>query len=104
MKYTDLIRAVLDGKNIQWRSYAPEWKTFSTPADAVIALASDYEHFQYREEPPPPPSDVVRYRHLYDPDTPACDFHKDIDFMRRPYEKVTWDGATGEVKSIELIK
>lgn len=114
MKYAELIRAALDGKELQYRCRANSsmpwgpWRDCGDHVRLTIAnMAAEYTTMDYRLAPPPPPPDVVRLRHFSSPNE-KCGlvyFTPDLAYvMQHPYEKITWDGATGEVKSVELIK
>jgi hypothetical protein len=56
MRYADLIRAVLDGKIIQFRGRKTDpqkWLDFDDGRRAIMNLASEGEYFEYRIKPEP---------------------------------------------------
>jgi hypothetical protein len=61
MRYADLIRAVLDGKIIQFRGRKTDpqkWLDFDDGRRAIMNLASEGEYFEYRIKPEPIPDKV----------------------------------------------
>jgi len=85
-KYADLIHAWADGVQIQVKY--DDWVDTSNP--------QWNENFQYRIKPEPKP-DIVRYHEV---------FHRVTESLQSPYHnvKVTFDGETGQLKSVEVIK
>jgi hypothetical protein len=72
---------------------------------AVAHMAAEYVSYEYRRQPNP---DIVQYRAIpYFHKARECSIwpapHQCLS-DRAALEKITYDGETGQVKSIELVK
>lgn len=111
MRHELLIQAAIDGKAIQCRSSSwnnRQWVTFKDKRGAVAHMAAEYGSYEYRIEPEPVP-DVVKYQNLYQ--RSGSPFRDTLDqskthqsAMFKGRQKIVFDGETGLVKSVELVK
>ena len=88
-KHYDLIVAWAGGAKIQWKNDLHDWRDIGDPA-----WINSYE---YRIKPKP---DTVDYLNL------SFDKEKGLTYLpiSAPNLKLTFDGETGELKSVEVIK
>jgi hypothetical protein len=106
-----LIRAALDGAVIETRPIGPPrgkpWRALETGRHTVAILAQEYPSFEYRVQPKP---DRVVYRAMWRwerPTSTGC--YKDYnsgEMARDPnleWLKITYDGETNKIKSVELM-
>lgn len=106
--HAELIKAWADGAKIQFKNMDGEWQDCTTtPGWSVLSL--------YRIKPEPKP-DIVRYARAsfteYDWNSPNSVINnrdKTVSFWSKSKRgsdnvKATFDGETGELKSVELIK
>lgn len=106
MIYANLIRAVLDGKKIQWRVARPRessgWKTYEDPSLTIRVLARELDGYEYRVEPVP---DIVDYslarcgRGTSLQEAVKLLFKQEGSIIKR-----TFDGETKKLKSIEIVE
>lgn len=109
MIHEALIRAALDGKEVQYRRDSFSWRSFATRREAVAALAAEYGSWQFRLKPK---DDVVEYRNIYrvprattaHTTLKECKDQQPLGSNHVAIEKLTFDGETGKLKSIELVK
>lgn len=59
--HADLIRAVLDGATIQWRSKVGDWADFTSPPLAIRSLVVSGPYYDFRVKP----RTVVRWHPIW---------------------------------------
>jgi hypothetical protein len=104
VKHADLIRAALDGKEIQWSPGGAGWQTFLSPDNAIYYMTGRPSLYQYRIKPEPKPDtvyyDVVRRGKYTSLETLKEGFgHMDGEYC----VKLTINGETGE-KTVEIVE
>ena len=96
-KHAELIKAWADGAEIQWFDECDqEWWNTSTPSWKT--------HVEFRIKPEPKP-DMVYYGALDEPARGAYTLHTCFTRQQdsRDQVKLTFDGSTGKLKSVEQI-
>ncbi|ASJ79215.1 hypothetical protein P26059A_0063 [Curvibacter phage P26059A] len=94
-KHAELIKAWADGSVIECRVHdADRWSTVNEPCWVV--------HYQYRIKPEPKP-DRVRFARFSTVDEFSESFAWCFDIGDNCNTRVTFDGETGKLKSVEVL-
>lgn len=101
-KHADMIKAWADGANIQGRSeYFKDWRDVDAP--------EWYKDCEYRIKPEPKP-DIIMYGQENNPLTHARSSESVmpcvLTYIQTRFDQVkyTFDGETGKLKNVEIIK
>lgn len=101
-KWADVLRAIADGKEVQWRSVhmMGHWNELSVGYYSPITNP----HLEWRIKPEPKP-DVVRWVNSYGTTGHATKHAADINQLSEclGQYRLTFDGETGRLKSAEVL-
>ena len=110
----EVLRALADGKKIQFWSALGEVRGWVTWSPYFIALNPIHStEYKWRVAPPPPPPNIVFYAHISTERTKYSHSPRIRSIWEGPFpvsctDKAnvifTVDGETGKLKAVELIK
>lgn len=94
-KHADVLRAIADGKEVQWRDTPlGPWFDETGPLNPLA-----HAHLEWRVKPEPKP-DIIVDRYVY--------ILSGIDFYSNQFDvpnvRFTFDGETGKLKKAEVIE
>lgn len=93
-KWADVLRAIADGKEVQWKSFATgEWNDVAYGAKVNPIIDT---HLEWRIKPAPK-QDFVRYLSIFN--ISGYD-----QAAKHTNVAATFDGVTGTIKKVELVK
>lgn len=100
-KHAEVLRAIADGKTVQWKSYKGEW--FDALCDTGLNPLVGHS-FEWRVKPEPKP-DVVRYDFV----RKSCfltleEARREAPSYGGGIVRSTFDGETGKLKSVEIVE
>lgn len=99
-KHAEVLRAIADGKVVQWQSRADG--SWNDRQSLVNPLCEDFLNWRVKPEPKP---DVVRYLPAYK-NTGYVSFEKSASIHGEAigHVRLTIDGETGKLKSVEIVE
>lgn len=99
-KHAAVLRAIADGKEVQWLSSSGEW--MDAYGFSLNPLAADC--FEWRVKPEPKPDVVRYYACAYASGFNSLDGAKNSWPDAIGYFRWSLDGDTGKLKSVEIVE